>query len=276
MGCTFYLGTPEVSWLRRDETVGVPLFISARRLRRQKKWPRARCPWALDSGGFTELNLFGKWDTPPEVYVQLVQTWSDTIGNLAWAATQDWMCEPSVTARTGRDVREHQRSTVASYLQLHRMAPEIPWAPALQGWDVADYVRCIDMYRAEGIDLAKLPIVGVGTVCRRQGMAVATQIFQAIADHGIRMHGFGLKLTGLRANAHLLTSADSLAWSFHARQQYRAGLRSGVPFAGCGQQHPGSCANCIHFALQWRARVLGIPGVRSAASPTTSTPTASS
>lgn len=48
----FWLGTHKTGWLERTD---VPLFISRRRLVERVTLPRARGPWALDSGGFTEL-----------------------------------------------------------------------------------------------------------------------------------------------------------------------------------------------------------------------------
>lgn len=61
-----YLGTHETSWLR---SAGVPLFISHRRLARLKRTlPVAIAPWALDSGGFSELSLYGGWKTTPSEY----------------------------------------------------------------------------------------------------------------------------------------------------------------------------------------------------------------
>lgn len=45
-------------WLKR---AGVRLFVSRRALGRYKTLPRAVAPWALDSGGFTELTLHGRW-----------------------------------------------------------------------------------------------------------------------------------------------------------------------------------------------------------------------
>ena len=102
----FYLGTHEQSWLRR---AGVPLFVSHRRLALLKNYYRAVAPWALDSGGFTELNLHGRWATTARAYMDAVKRYIEEIGSLQWAATQDWMCEPYVLAKTGLSVAEHQR-----------------------------------------------------------------------------------------------------------------------------------------------------------------------
>ena len=62
-----YIGSHEPSWLGR---AGIPLFISHRRLARLKRTlPTAIAPWALDSGGFSELALFGGWKTTALEYV---------------------------------------------------------------------------------------------------------------------------------------------------------------------------------------------------------------
>jgi hypothetical protein len=54
---TFFLGTHMPHWLG---LLDIPLFVSHRRLGRLKTLPRALGPWALDSGGFSELALFGE------------------------------------------------------------------------------------------------------------------------------------------------------------------------------------------------------------------------
>lgn len=80
---SFYLGTHMPNWL---ETAGVPLFISHRRLSGRRSLPRAAHGWALDSGGFSELSLYGEWRTTPEEYVTAVRRYDTEIGRLEWAA----------------------------------------------------------------------------------------------------------------------------------------------------------------------------------------------
>jgi hypothetical protein len=244
----FWLGTHQSQWLGR---IDVPLFISRRRLVVRSAMPRARGPWALDSGGFTELDLYGRWTLSPESYVAEVRHYRDTIGGLVWASVQDWMCEPQMLAKTGLGVLEHQARTIRSYLTLRELAPEISWTPVLQGWQPTDYLRHADAYQRAGIELDQLPIVGVGSVCRRQAMGDARTIVSRLHARGIRLHGFGFKLTGLRMVGGLLASSDSMAWS-------KAG-RSRPPLPGC--EHP-SCGNCMTFALQWRDDVMGILAAR--------------
>lgn len=243
----FYLGTHEPSWLRR---VDVPLFVSHRRLARLKRYQPATTSWALDSGGFTELNMYGAWNTSAADYVAAVRRYASEIGRMSWAATQDWMCEPYVLAKTGLHVDEHIRRTVDSYLQLVDMAPEIPWVPSLQGWRLEDYHRCADLYAQRGVILSSLPLVGVGSVCRRQHTDEARSIFASLHARGLRLHGFGLKIEGLRKSSAFLASADSMSWSKMERTEHihRKGPNP------CG--HKGSCANCMAAALRWRQRVL--------------------
>lgn len=243
---TFYLGTHRPTWLW--SVTDVPLFISHRVLRdRVSRFPRATTRWALDSGGFTELNLYGGWQTTPEEYVTSVRRYVDELGGLEWASPQDWMCEPWVVAKTGLTVAEHQARTVENYLTLRELAPNLPFIPVLQGWELADYHDHAEAYAAAGVDLASQPIVGIGSVCRRQATGAIAGVFDSLAGLGLKMHGFGVKSAGLSIYADQLASADSLAWSYGARQDARAGIRH------CAKK---TCANCLHYALAWRERVL--------------------
>lgn len=234
------MGTHMPHWLA---TVNVPLFVSHRRLAGRRTLPRARVGWALDSGGFTELSMFGEWRTTPEEYVAAVRRYRDEIGGLEWAAPQDWMCEPFMLDKTGLTVGEHQRRTVENYLELRSLAPDLPFVPVLQGWAVGDYLRHADAYERAGVDLPTEPTVGVGSVCRRQATSEIEDLMLRLRP--LRLHGFGVKTEGLSRYAYLLASADSLAWSYTARNR--------PPLPGCTHK---SCANCLRFALRWRDRVL--------------------
>lgn len=240
---TFYLGTHMPNWLGETD---VPLFVSRRRLAGRASVPRAAGRWALDSGGFTELSLFGGWETEPSRYAGEAADWMDRIGNMDFAAIQDWMCEPFMLAKTGKPIREHQELSIESYLTLRSLAPSVPWLPVLQGWAIDDYLDHAAMFESAGVDLRSLPRVGVGSVCRRQGTHQIRLLFSMLRGLGLRLHGFGVKsLFTTTAPAGLIDSCDSLAWSLAARRS--------PPLPGC--RH-GSCANCMRYALSWRARML--------------------
>jgi hypothetical protein len=239
---TFYLGTHEVSWLAYP--VG-PLFLSHRRLTLRANLPRANTSWALDSGGFSELRLHGRWVIDISEYIEATRRYVEEIGRMEWAASMDWICEPEVLARTGLTVNEHQRRTVSNFIALRSRAPDLPYAPVLQGWTREDYERCATLYEIEGIDLTQEPRVGVGSICSRQGTTEVSEIIWSLVAKGLRLHAFGVKNGGLARFAGALVSADSMAWSYQARND--------MPLRSCTHRH---CSNCIRYAVRWRDRLL--------------------
>lgn len=283
-GPTFYLGTHHPGWLSRPEFADVPLFVSRNRLTKYKTMPKARGRWALDSGGFTELKTYGRWRLTAREYVSDVRRILDGVGKMPdFVAPQDWMTEPWVVtgqhwhlspkdpkffhgtrAARGLGPTEvpgeneqpfdeaaffHIQRTVENALELHDLAPEVPWLYVLQGWKLDHYKLCADLYAAAGVDLTAQPVVGLGSVCRRQSTEEIGQIVNTFAFQGIRLHGFGVKLQGLSKYGHNLASADSMAWSTNGRRS--------APLPGHEVRHK-NCANCPDFAMQWRGRVLDV------------------
>jgi hypothetical protein len=240
----FYLGTHIPNWLGKTD---IPLFVSQRTLHKRKTFPRAKGTWALDSGGFSELSMYGEWQTAPQEYANSVRRYISEIGNLEWAASQDWMCEPFIIAKTGLSVKEHQRKTIENYLELKSLAPDLPFIPVLQGWEMTDYERHAEDYMRANIDLRDLRRVGLGSVCRRQHLSKVRWLAEDLHSQGIKLHGFGVKMEGLRMMADELVSSDSMAWSFGAR--YKA------PMAGHTHK---TCANCLPYAEKWHAKVQRI------------------
>lgn len=247
MSLTFYLGTHETSWLRYSP---FPLFVSHRRLKPRVGLPVARSPWALDSGGFSELTMFGTWKTTEAEYIDSARRYQQGIGLMDWAAPMDWMCEPFMVAHTGLSVERHQHLTVENLLSLRQKAPDVHWIPVLQGWALADYVQCCELYAEAGLSLVDEPVVGVGSVCRRQGTDEIARIFRTLTWAGISCHGFGVKTQGLSRYSRFLTSADSMAWSLDARRA--------PPLPGCRHKN---CANCWKYAQAWRSRLLANQGL---------------
>jgi hypothetical protein len=224
------------------------MCVSRRTLARVKRPGRALVPWILDSGGYMALKdgaLPARWTITPEQYVAEVARYAEEIGGLRWAAPMDWMCEPWIIARTGLTVDEHQARTVDNYLQLVELWPgysdlPCPIAPVLQGWSSWSYVTCQERYEAAGVDLAALPVVGLGSVCRRQSSTQIAAILGLL--RGLPLHGFGVKTTGLEVMGGAFTSADSMAWSFDARYN--------PPQPGHEARHQ-KCNNCRDAAAEW-------------------------
>lgn len=256
---TFWLGVHRPGWLA---TLDVPLMVSHRTLGDLRTMPRATSPWVLDSGGFTELAMYGGWATSPRSYIHAVRHYRDEIGLLEWAAPQDWMCEPDIIngggwkKGTGLSVAEHQQRTLDNLLELRSLAPDLPIIPVLQGWEPWQYERHAEMYTAAGIDLAAEPVVGMGSVCRRTSTLhlSAAKAIRRLAPHVGPIHGFGVSLEGLAMYGDALGSSDSLAWSAWARRDamhlfdcHRPRSRRGEPY---------SFANCPGCALAYRREVL--------------------
>jgi len=240
----FYLGTNMTRWLGK---VAVPLFVSHRRLAREHPYhlPRATARWCLDSGAFTEVANFGRFLTTPVEYAAAIRRYRDEVGMLGWCAPQDHMCEPWVLARSevASTVGQAQAYTVDNYLTLRALDAAV--IPVLQGQTLADYRSHIDAYSRAGVDLFAEPVVGLGSVCRRQATRPIAELIAALHGDGLRLHGFGVKLLGLRRYGWCLTSADSMAWSTWGRRT--------VP---CPVSNSKSCTSCLHFALDWRAKVV--------------------
>lgn len=236
----FFLGTHQPSWLARD--LGVPLLVSHRRLADRRSLPRATGPWACDSGGFTELSMHGRWRIDERGYVAALRRYANEISNLAWAAPMDHMTESHVLARTGATVRVHQHRTVANYLRLRDLAPELPIIPVLQGQSIADYNRCADFYERHGVDLAALPLVGVA-VCA----AVSTPRKSSRSCGRCPLAGTACTPSGRRCSD----------WAAMPTRSPAVTRRPGVSEAGmCPAALPATAANPTACASRWH----GIPG----------------
>lgn len=260
----FYLGAPNSAWLWRHP--GISLFVSRRQMPK-RKFHRAVTDWALDSGGFTELQKFGKWTIGADEYAKLVNEYHAKVGRLQWAAQQDWMCEPIVInggsvggqtfVGTKLSVFEHQKRTVLNFLELEGKC-KVPIVPVIQGYTKDEYHKCIDMFAVVGVDLTQYETVGVGSICRRQATDEAVEILESIAARGIRIHGFGLKREALKNVLGSLRSADSMAWSFNARHSKttcgRINRRTGKPIK--------NCANCYHAAVEWYEKTMSLIGMQ--------------
>jgi len=233
----FYLGTPIPCWLKDPAFETVPLFVSRNRIAGYVSELRARTRWALDSGAFTQIATYGKWTVPPRQYAREARRWQREIGR---------MCEPDMLEKTGLSVIEHQILTTRSLLELRDLEPEVPWFPILQGWHNDEYLSHIDRYDRAGVDLTREPVVGVGSVCRRQDTTEAEQLMMVLHRIGIKAHAFGFSIRGVRRAGKYLQSSDSMAWSYAAR--FRP-----VRLPGC--QHD-TCENCPIWALRWRRKLL--------------------
>jgi hypothetical protein len=248
----FYLGAHRPRWIDDSR---VPLFLTAHGLaryveteNRSETFPRAGVHYAIDSGAFTALDADhtnNAWWRDADEYGGMMYRFIDDCGQPDFVAPQDWPCEPTLRERHGTTVEQHQAWTLENFLYLREEFPHAPWIPVLQAWGPSGYLRHAEMYEAAGVDLAAYRRVGIGSICKRADDGEIVAIVEMLAARGYRLHGFGVKVSGLRRIGHLLTSADSMAWSTAARKRH-------IRLAGC--THGGEdCRNCFRWAQQWRA-----------------------
>lgn len=178
-------------------------------------------PVLVDSGAFTELSRHGHYrNSVVEYAAQLRRLAGSGVCRILAAASQDYMCEPFILAKTGLSVAQHQRLTIERYDELCRQRPGVLILPVIQGYQPWEYAEHVHAY---GDRLTPGMWVGVGSVCKRNSTPDAVQsVLDAV--HGerpdLRLHGFGLKSTALARPGvtRRLYSADSMAWSYHARR----------------------------------------------------------
>lgn len=197
-------------------------FVNVNRLR-SRKGSFTVGDWIMDSGAFTEISTHGHYRHSVAEYASEIRRWAKN-GNLLAAVAQDWMCEPFIVAKTGLSVERHQQLTIERYdALLAEDTAGVYVLPVLQGFAPQDYVRHLVAY---GDRIGRGVWVGVGSVCKRNGtpdqVAAVLHAIKTVRPD-LLLHGFGLKTTAL---AHplvrsLLHTADSMAWSFHARKQGR-------------------------------------------------------
>jgi hypothetical protein len=233
----YYTGTHQPHWLHRVDSRCSCRTAASALGAPDAGLPRRNVTWTLDSGGFTEISRHGRWRTSPDQYVTAVRRDADEIGSLEWAAGQDL----DVRAPHGRPHRpqRHRAPAPSATTSTSR-----PWhGPAVRArparFTRADYSACLDRYGRHGIgrtDPGMPPLVGLGSVCRRQNTPVIHALVSELSAAGLPAR-LRVKLRGIARYRHLLASADSMAWRYAAR-------RSPVT-PGHTHQH---CGNCLASA----------------------------
>lgn len=224
----FYLGTHQANWLWNGMAQG-RMFVAVHRMNRKSPYPESTVPFALDSGGFNHLLKEGRWMLSAEEYAKKAHRIQQETGGMEWAAVQDWVCAPPVLAKTGKTVREQQELTLASWEELRAINQRVPWVPILQGISRRDYLEHVEMYQKAGTELKDLEVVGIGGVAARQTDDEVIETLEELSKAGLKLHGFGIKIEGVRKAVPFLKSSDSMAWSWHARKT--GGDRNGQPDA---------------------------------------------
>ena len=177
----------------------------------------------IDSGGFFSSLLQGKYRTSDEDYLQFVRKVKANM-----FALRDYPCEPDILKKWRRTVADCIEMTVNHHIKLLELCTDIEAEPiaVLQGWNVDDYLNCIDRFRDQGL-ITKY--MAIGSICRRGSQRQVRKIINIIGKelNNVKLHGFGISLSVLRYKDvwDSLYSADSGAWDFSSRwKKLRCGL----------------------------------------------------
>lgn len=185
-----------------------------------RKYSRNFSPnrWILDAGIFCKRPSLSQ-------YIWAAKRWSNC-GILEAVVTPDFLCHP-LNCLTDNVIKQYQSLTINNYdILKFNMRERIYVMPVLQGASIFDYINHLKQYDNR-INLNSW--VGVGSLrCRLRSEVF--QILNAIKTKrpDLKLHGFGcgLKLLKYPEIRHLLSSADSSAWS---KTAYKYNCNSNSP-----------------------------------------------
>ena len=108
----FYIGIYQSSQMAWIPEYFMLSYQVVKRLKRAWSIPD-RLEWVMDSGGFSELKLRGKYTFTPEEYIKKVEQWQPD-----FFINMDYMCEPTQLNKTGLSLEEHLQLTIENQIKL--------------------------------------------------------------------------------------------------------------------------------------------------------------
>jgi len=168
----------------------------------------------LDSGAFGSAFWDGGYTYEPDDYLAVVERVKPE-----WWATMDYPCEPNIL----KDISTHQRieKTIENTIILSAV-PFKGLLPVIQGWQIEDYLYCVERMEKEGLIQ---PVMGIGSICRRGKqepiVAIARELSKRLPS--VKFHAFGVKVSTLSYNngeiLNYLDSLDTAAWQFNEKDE---------------------------------------------------------
>jgi len=219
----FYLSPASGTQLKVVKTLKYP-YVLVNFMTRLSKYIRRYAHGAtlfVDSGGFPSSFIHNGYNRSDAEYLFFVKK-----VKAKFFALRDYPCEPQLLKKHGVTVRDQIHRTLDHHIKLlelfERQDINSQPIPVIQGWEVEDYLYCIDMYEEHGLIF---DYMAVGSTCRRQAVKETQQVILAVRDElpNIKLHAFGVKLSVLNNKAvwDALYSADSSAWDYWARFEKR-------------------------------------------------------
>lgn len=250
----FYVGISSLTHIK-----DVPkyfMFSTNRLLKRKSKINNLNKEWILDSGGYTQLLLNGKYTFTIDDYIKII-----TLQEPDYYVSMDWMCEPWMMEKTGKNIKHHLRKTIENHTKIKEIYDgNSKLMGVIQGYRKEDYLKCIDDLKAYGLIERYM---GIGTLCRRQATEEAMEIISLIKSNlpsWVKLHGFGIKTLAFKKKQVLdmLYSADSHSWSFEGRRLCRRIVNEDGDCECDGEKcfsKAKNCANCGRYMKHWTLKI---------------------
>jgi len=161
----------------------------------------------VDSGAFSVLSKFGEYPYTPRRYILFVKKMKAD-----YAAIMDYPCEPNGVIKLL--IKERIHRTIDNAIKLMDLEPDINWVMVIQGWEVDDYLYCLDLAKEHGL---LTPLTAIGSVCVRKNLQRVREIVVTLRDNilsKIKLHCFGLDLRFAKDLAifNAVYSFDTHAW----------------------------------------------------------------
>ena len=174
----------------------------------------------VDCGGFYN-SLAGNYKTSDTEYLEYVKS-----VNADFFALRDYTCEKEVCKRLKTTTKEQIKKTFEHHLRMLEYLDDFLLdcngkkaiaVPVLQGYELEDYLYCLDLYREAGLINSYMAI---GTLCRRNATREITKIVGKLREElpdWVMIHAFGVKIPTLKRIWNLCDSIDTGAWDFVSR-----------------------------------------------------------
>ncbi len=218
----FYLSIASGTQKRTAEALGYP-YILVNFMTKSNNPPSCSKILFVDSGGFPSSFIHNGYNKSDSEYLHFVKKTKAT-----YFALRDYPCEPQILQKYNVTVRDQILRTVEHHIKLLDLLSNYDLSakpiPVIQGWEIEEYLFCLDEFREHGLISEYMAI---GSLCRRNATTQIRKIILTVRDElkdSIKLHGFGVKLSALKNKAvwDALYSVDSAAWDFDARwHRYR-------------------------------------------------------
>lgn len=178
----------------------------------------------VDSGGFSFASKWGEYPFTVEEFVSFVGLLSDEFP-VTEVAIMDYPCEPSVNRSILKNNATRIRATVSNALDCMDADCSLPWLPVVQGYELNEYLWCLELYRNNLISVDNFSYWAIGSLCARKKTGGLRRIITKLKEEiNQAIHVFGMTITALRDPQIFFSveSSDSGAWSFMANNEQKA------------------------------------------------------